>query len=216
MNYLIVPNTGQKLVHGSIVMLSRFPRMKWIIQYGWYTYNNQKFSGWYFSSIPANTVIPVSDMDLQTITVVTTNADSGWCPVPPPPCPPTPPFPPMPPGPCPGPGPGIESELLERAMLTVDTIAQRNALGDEFLPNGKVVRVNDVDGEVKYFEWSSANLSWSEIDTGTTISSVSDFPPEMINTSEEGLADTDKAIPTSGAVKAAINQVSSLEWGSIQ
>lgn len=212
---MIIPNTGQRLVHGDIVSLARVQGMKWIVQYGWYTYYNQKHSGWYFSSIPGNTVIPATDADLQSLTVISTNGSNSHNCFPP--VPPVPPFPPMPPVPPLPPIPSVASELLDRAMLTVDTIAQRNALGNEFLPNGKIIRVNDVEGEVKYYEWKSSILEWKETSLGgTTISSIEDLPQEMVNTSEEGLSDDDKAIPTSKAVKAAINQVSGLEWGSIQ
>lgn len=210
---MIIPNTGQRLVHGDIVSLARVQGMKWIVQYGWYTYYNQKHSGWYFSSIPGNTVIPVTDADLQSLTVISTNGSNSHNCFPPvhPSFPPVPPVPPSLP-----PIPSVASELLDRAMLTVDTIAQRNALGSEFLPNGKVIRVNDVEGEVKYYEWKSSILEWKETTLGATISSIEDLPADMVETSSEGLSDNDKVIPTSKAVKAAINEVSGLEWGSIQ
>lgn len=156
LNYLTVPGTNQQLVDGTIVMLVRFPGMKWIVKYGWYTYNQQQLSGWYFLSIPDKTIIPVNEQDLQSICILSTNSSPYH-----PPCPPCPPYP-VPPGP---PRP-VADEILDRAMITVDNLNQRNALGDAFLPHGKIVRVNDVDGKVAYYEWDSTTLTWISASLG--------------------------------------------------
>lgn len=150
LNYLTVPGTNQRLVDGTIVMLSRFPGMKWIVKNGWYTYNQQQLSGWYFLSIPDKTTIPVNEADMKTLCVISTNSSPYH-----------PPYPPCPPHPVPpGPHKPVQDEILDRAMITVDNLNQRNALGDAFLPNGKIVRVNDVDGKIEYYEWDSATLTW--------------------------------------------------------
>lgn len=153
--YVVVPSTGQYLYDDTIVMLSRFPGTKWIVKCGWYKYNGTMCSGWYFAQIPYNTVIPVTDADLESAIVVSTNSTQHH------PHPPVPPAPPSPyrPGGC---DCTAEDDMLERAMITVDSIAQRDALNSPFLPDGKVVRVNDSDGAVAYFEWDSTNLAWKE------------------------------------------------------
>ena len=156
-NHIVVPNTGQQLYSGTILIISRFPNIRWVLQYGWYTYNNQKSTGWYLSSIPGGTILPVTESDLNCAIVVQANS-SQMCPVPPHPHPHPGPQPPTP-----GPTPSTMQEMLDRAMITVDTIAQRNSLNNQFLPNGKMVRVNDVDGEVRYYEWSDALLDWIDI-----------------------------------------------------
>jgi len=92
--YLKIPNTCVRLYDGTVVLLSRFPNVRWIVHNGWYTYQNEQRMGWYFNSIPANEVIPVSDEDLQTCIVVDPRAIQPC-----PPCPPCPPVPPCPPTP---------------------------------------------------------------------------------------------------------------------
>lgn len=79
--YLIVPNTGLELVDGSIVMITKFPDTKWIVHYGWYSFNDQPSMGWYFCSIPDKTILPVSEDDLNTVIVIST--ECGCCPCPP-------------------------------------------------------------------------------------------------------------------------------------
>lgn len=93
-------------------MLRRFPGTKWIVHNGWYSYNGRDYNGWYFTSIPAQTTIPMNEYDLQGIVIVSgkdVSPSPDVVPVPtsPGPFPPTPPepFPPVPPKPYPGPMP---------------------------------------------------------------------------------------------------------------
>lgn len=100
-----IPNSELKLIDGNIVILHRFPNTKWIVHNGWYTYQCKQYNGWYLTSIPAGTVIPLSESDLMNLTVTSNNREdcnpscppypgSGWdCPCPPP-GPPGPPIPP--------------------------------------------------------------------------------------------------------------------------
>lgn len=162
MNQLIVPDTGVQLVDGSIVILSRFPGTKWIVHNGWYTYQGQQYMGWYFCSIPSQTIMPVSNTDLRLLTVVN---DSG-CGCNPGPVP-TPPEPSCPCPPCPGPQPipftPKMAFQLDRAWISVDTIAQRDQLSDskKLLPDGKIVRVNETpDGTPAYYRWSQVKQVW--------------------------------------------------------
>ena len=172
MNSLIVPETGVQIVDGTIVILSRFPGTKWILHYGWYTYNSQQAMGWYFSSIPSQTIIPVTDDDLKSLTVVGTDCGCH--------CPPTPgPTPPQPgPGPCPKPKPVLtdkQLEILNRSWITVDTIAERDKLfEDELVVNGRIVRVNQTVDGPKYYRWNLVTETWDVetfgIDTSTFVS----------------------------------------------
>ena len=91
MRSIHIPETCQDITVGSVVMLSRFPDTKWVLQNGWYMYEGQQYNGWYFSSIPAQTTIPVQGTDLLGLVIVSGGA-----------CKPIP----HPPRPCPGPGPG--------------------------------------------------------------------------------------------------------------
>lgn len=169
MEALRIPDSGIELYDGSVVMLARFPDLKWVVHHGWYTYNHQQCSGWYFCSIPSNTILPVNADDLRLITVV---AKSGGCPPPSPgpgpkpgPCPPGP-GPKPGPGPCPPILPALPKELIkdiDAALITVDNIAQRKKLRTERFPDGKIVCVNDVEGERKYYKWNKSTDEWVEI-----------------------------------------------------
>jgi hypothetical protein len=67
---LKIPCSPWKIKDGSVVILSRFPSTKWILKNGWYTYLSGRYHGGYFSSIPAQTVIPVNQRDLMNLTVL--------------------------------------------------------------------------------------------------------------------------------------------------
>lgn len=180
---LIVPNTGQKLYDGDVVMLSRYPGMKWILHCGWYTYYNGNYQGWYFQSIPTNTVIPVVDDDLTLLTVVSTNSSSCGCDcnsqsgssgsncAPPQPSPSIPPSNPSGPG-----GPGLSPENayeLDRAWISVETVAKRDQLNKRLLPDGKVVRVNQTSEGPKYFIWNQVTENWDDFNIETSGNSLS-------------------------------------------
>lgn len=145
MNGINIPNTGQVLFDGDIVILNDIPKIKWIVHYGWYIYKGQKQLGWYFCSIPDQNKLPITDLYLELITVV--SSSSGCC------CPPDhnpikPPHPENIPG-------------LSRAFITVDTISQRNELNKKLVPHGKLVRVNDAgDGYPVYYEWDQIHQIW--------------------------------------------------------
>lgn len=173
MSSLIVPDTGVELYDGAVVMLVRFPNMKWILHNGWYTYQNQTCTGWYFSSIPANTILPVSQEDLKLITVISNNGNTCCPPKPfPPECNPCPPRPPRPVG---IPFTHHMAEELNRAFISVNTLAQRNELNKRLLPDGKLVRVNDVNGEAKYYVWDQSEEVWKDADFGSGEGPVGDF-----------------------------------------
>lgn len=170
MNSLIVPETGVQIVDGTIVMLSRFPGTKWIVHNGWYTYNSQQAMGWYFSSIPSQTIMPVTDDDLRLLTVVGTDCGCH--------CPPTPSPTPPHPGPGPKPKPPLtdkQLEILNRSWITVDTIAERDKLfEDDLVINGRIVRVNQTVDSPKYYRWNLVTETWDVetfgIDTSTFVS----------------------------------------------
>ena len=170
--YIIIPGTQQRVYEGSVVMLHRLPNLRWILHYGYYNYSGQRQKGWYFSSIPSDTTMPVFNEDLLAMTVI----DGSPSPTPPvPPIPPGPfppgPFPPIPPGPpVPVPVPFTPKDKadLDAAMLTVNTLEERDMMSNDGLQNGKIVRVNDIDGHgrVEYYSWDSSSSSWQEASLG--------------------------------------------------
>lgn len=168
MEHLMIPNTDMVLYEGSIVILAEYPYSKWIVKHGWYTYRNQQSNGWFFKSITDGTILTLSNVNLETITIV--SQGDGYCPPGPPdhhhhhhhhPCGPMP-------GPMPGPRPiggGFtprEADQLRRSFIVVDSIRQRDALDDGYLPNGRICRVNNVNGKVKYYAYDVSTSSWIE------------------------------------------------------
>lgn len=192
MNYLKVPDSDIKLTDGSVVMLARFPGTKWVVHYGWYDYSGRRGMGWYFASIPAQTVIPVTAQDLQLIVLVDQGSKYPEPPAPPCPCPPRPgpgprpgPWPPVPPVPPePGPDSGLypappdppsppgdprayfsknDQFLLDAAFITLPSMKYRDALPTVCnIPDGKIVRINSVDGVTRYYAWNAPDQRWDE------------------------------------------------------
>lgn len=212
MKELIVPATGLKLSDGSIVILARFPDTKWIVHNGWYTYNNQQSMGWYFSSIPDKNTLPVTDTDLNTLIVVSPEY----------PCPPR--LIPGPPSPQPSPPPEPHKDKftdtyqqeLDAAFISVDTIADRNKLldDDREIPNGKIVRVNYVDGETsaKYYRWDANNQCWREETFGSELPDDYVTKAELSKEVEEQIQSADipsmvdEAIQTSSIIDDKISE----------
>lgn len=164
MEQLTIPNTNQVLYPGSIVILAEYPYSKWIVKHGWFTYRDQQLNGWYFRSINDGAILSLSNVDLNTITVVSLGDQHA-------PMPPRPNFGPghgpMPGhgGPAPMPGGGMnarQADQLRRSFITVDSIRQRDALDDGNLPDGKICRVNNVNGKTKYYAYDVSTSSWIE------------------------------------------------------
>lgn len=217
MNYLSVPNSDLKLVDGTVVMLYRLPGLKWVLHNGWYNYNGKQYRGWYFSSIPSQTILPVSNEDLRMITVVADDTELT------PPCPPGPPFPP---GPYPGPPspifppvppdpdiprPAFFSKDLEKqllsAFITVSNPTKLDELDTSRIPSGKIVRVNSED---KYYIWSQDNETWSELEFATG-EAIEEAIEEALNPVVESLEQTrielDTVRESVGEVKRAVDDV---------
>ena len=197
----LVTDTGVIINDGSVVILSQYPNMKWLIKNGWYTYNGKQYNGWYFSSIPANNTMPVDTNDLSGITLV---SGPNCCPPPPGPVPP-------------GPGPSEERfthELrnqLERAWITVDTIEQRDRLNIRLVPDGKVVKVNDVGGSVKYYSYDQSLSTWVEEVFGLDGSFVK---KEDLENEVNDLVNGDTTLRES--IANISKSVSSAKWSEIQ
>lgn len=151
MSNLTVPGTNVQLADGDVVILSSYPDTKWILHNGWYTYAGQQQMGWYFTSIPYNEILPMSKDDLQYITVVSGGAGL-----------------PAPGHDCchaPTPRPQMNPQMkweLDRSMVCVATIAERDLLTKRLVPHGKLVRVADAGAGPKYFAWNQIHSRWDE------------------------------------------------------
>ena len=197
----LVTDTGVIINDGSVVILSQYPNVKWLIKNGWYTYNGKQYNGWYFSSIPANNTMPVDTSDLSGITLV---SGPNCCPPPPGPVPPRP-------------SPSEERfthemrNQLERAWITVDTIEQRDRLNIRLVPDGKVVKVNDVGGSVKYYSYDQSLSTWVEEVFGLDGSFVK---KEDLENEVNDLVNGDTTLHES--IVNISKSVSSAKWSEIQ
>ena len=155
--FIIIPGTNRKIYDGTVVILNRLPNLKWIVHYGFYSYNGRSKKGWYLSSIPSCSVMPVFNEDLVAMRVV----DDPTPPCPPP-IPPVPPFPPGPPVPTPTIFTPADKLMVDRSMVSVATLADRDQLADSDTLDGKLVRVNDSDGHgtPEYYTWNKERSEW--------------------------------------------------------
>lgn len=183
---LAIPGSDIELTDGTIVMLARFPGTKWVVHNGWYTYNGRSYEGWYFSSIPAKTKLPLNASDLADITIISGKSSELDPELPAPPPVPYPPYPPYPPGPHPpgphppgphppvppkppGPSPEVPAFIsradkarYDAAFISLPLLKDRDALVKDTIPDGKIVRVNSVNGQPKYYIWSKYEYEWKE------------------------------------------------------
>lgn len=151
-SYFTIPDTGTIVYNGDTVILAEYPGVMVVAAYGWYKHNQKSEMGWHFILLPTNEAVPAGDVNLSLLTVVSTPSCR-----PVPPCPPGP----IPPGPCP-PAP---LRMEDRTFITLDSIAQLKRLDTMFMPDGRIVRVNNKgDGEPGYYEWSVATQEWIDWD----------------------------------------------------
>lgn len=157
MRYLTLPDSNVRLYPGSVVIFPDPPDIRWILHVGWYSYEGERFMGWYFRSIPVGDIIPYEKADISNMIVVDNAA-------------PCPPVPPVPPGPCPPPDdPAVPfkrslRDMLYAAFITVQTLEDLHNLDTSVIPDGKLVRVNDVLGVTKYYAWNAPHSEWDAID----------------------------------------------------
>lgn len=204
MNYIEIPSTGTKLFEGTIVASSKYPGTRWILRNGWYSYQGTNCRGWYISSIPSKSNVPVDFEILETLTVISEGCTPGCHrPVPSPPDP----RPPCHPG---GHGSFDKAYQLDRAFITVDTEAERDyLLRNKLVPDGKIVKVNQTTEGTKYFKWNQVTQTWEietfGIDTSNFISS-DDFNSRLV-----------ESISNDNKVKQSIKEVTneSIQWNKL-
>lgn len=152
-NYIVIPGTNIRLYDSDIIKISNKPGIKWIVHSGWFIYEGVQNFGWYFESIKDGSILPVSVVDLTLCILVTTKTQGSerydgkvvnY----------TRPF------------TDADAELLNRTFITLDTLEQRDNLDPSKIVNGRVVRVNDVYGEVAYYCWNTSTKEWEVVDWG--------------------------------------------------
>ena len=165
--YFTIPETGKIIYNGDTVILSEYPDTIAVVAYGWYKYEENAMNGWHFILLPAKTVVPATQVNLSLLTVVPNSSDDDRNPVP------------------------LSPELHDiesRAFITLDSIAQRDKLITEFMPNGRIVRVNDsTNNTTNYYEWNVETQSWDDWNIGSTIklSDLEDDAEHRLVTDEE-------------------------------
>ena len=138
--YFTIPETGKIIYNGDTVILSEYPDTISIVAYGWYTYEENAMNGWHFILLPDKTIVPATQVNLSLLTIVPNSSDDNRNPMP------------------------LSPELSDiayRTFITLDSIAQRDKLITEFMPNGRIVRVNDsINQTSNYYEWNIETQSW--------------------------------------------------------
>lgn len=161
--YIVIPHSREKAYEGDIVTLSSMPSEKWIIKFGYYTYYNYQYTGWYLTNVPNGNILPINDDDVDKLTIISTNSSTdcdcnGRYPPPPPPGPER---------------PKPEKDNSLRSWISVDTIADRDRLSKKPLPDGKIVRVNRTppDSKPGYYIWNVVTQTWDDFDfaAGSTV-----------------------------------------------
>ena len=144
MLYLVIPNTDIQLYSGCVVIFNKYPDIRWVLHYGWCKYEETEIFGWYFKSIPTNITIPAGRVDLSDLKIIDN------------PCPPTPP------SPSEDQVPFTEElrDMVYASFITVQSLDELNTIDTSVVPDGKLVRVNNVDGSVVYYVWSLDQHEW--------------------------------------------------------
>lgn len=144
LSYFTIPDTGTIVYEGDLVILSEYPDNFAIASHGWYEYEQTRANGWYFVLLPRRETIPAANVNVSLLTVVTSTS-----------CAP----------PCPTPIPDPDEHTQSRTFITFDTITQRDGLTPEFIPDGRIVRINDAgEGKAEYYQWSAEEEAWKTWD----------------------------------------------------
>lgn len=151
LSYFTIPDTGTIVYEGDLVILSEYPDNFAIASHGWYEYEQTRANGWYFVLLPRRETVPAANVNVSLLTVVTSTS-----------CAP----------PCPTPIPDPDEHTQSRTFITFDTIAQRDGLTPEFIPDGRIVRINDAgEGKAEYYQWDAENETWKTWDIRADLSS---------------------------------------------
>jgi len=162
-SYIVIPGTNIRLYDGDIVKISNRPKIKWVVHYGWFAYQGAQSYGWYLVCDEINELLPAYIIDLTLCTLVSVRTVGSEL--------------------CDGkeieytePFTPADLETLNRTFISVETLEQRDNIDPKTLINGRMVRVNFVEGFPKYYAWNSDNAAWDEVTDG------SEGIPESIGT----------------------------------
>lgn len=153
---------GQKLYPGAIIIVEKWPDIRWILHRGNYTYDEKDYYGWFLCTVDDHSITPLVAEDLIGCTVVD-YGDNDKNNIKPTPYEPTKPE-------CncdkcdKTKEPAIISKqykaLLDSAFISVPNITKRDQINTETIPDGKICRVNSVNGAPHYYVWSVYSDKW--------------------------------------------------------
>ena len=173
-----------KLVDGNIVSIETVQNQRWILHKGWYSWDDKLFNGWYLTSIKDGSIRPVIPQEIDGMVVISTktnNLNQNYPNVLPIQVtqdnitnesqeyigqitspgsytgPHGPIFPPV------APDDEMVPYQVKSAFVTFPTIQERDKLDPRQIPDGKLVRVNDVDGNEEYYAWSITLHQWVDV-----------------------------------------------------
>ena len=90
MEYIVIPESGEKITVGAVVQISEESDTKYVLLNGIYIYDGTQATGLFFSSIPDRITVPIDNVDLSKIVVISSGTGGCPCPCEPSPNPPPP------------------------------------------------------------------------------------------------------------------------------
>lgn len=90
MEYIVIPESGEKITAGAVVQISEESDTKYVLLNGIYIYDGTQATGLFFSSIPDRITVPIDNVDLSKIVVISSGTGGCPCPCEPSPNPPPP------------------------------------------------------------------------------------------------------------------------------
>ena len=165
---MCIPFVDDKCISvGDIALLQGYGNDKFLVCRGWYMYQDSRRNGWYFKRIPDGKVVPDFEVDLSQVVIVASERHE------------------CPPGPSGRPGPPVDKDAnVEACFTTVNTIGERNNICRPFPPDGKIVRVNNVKGEARYYIWDAEEFIWKDFEfptSATTLQDIKDLDSKVTN-----------------------------------
>lgn len=151
--FIVIPGTNIRLYDSDIIKISNYPHTLWVVHMGWYVYNGAQNFGWYVESLESGEILPIAVINLTLCTLVSVKTQGSemydgkvvnY----------TKPF------------TEADATILNRTFLTLDTIKQRDNLDNQKLVDGRLVRINNVGGESRYYAWDANTHTWDLIDFG--------------------------------------------------
>ena len=149
--HLVIPGTNIRLYDGDTVKISTKQNKFCLVHHGWYNYQGVKNYGWYFDATNGSETIPATTIDLTLCQLVmdstkgsiftdgkVTNYTDIFT--------------------------ADDAETLNRTFISVETIKQRDNIDKNKLVNGRLVRVNNVNGIPRYYSWNADMNDWLPMD----------------------------------------------------